>query len=390
MEQKIKIGITQGDINGIGYEVLLKALADPCILEKCTPVIYGSAKAAAFHKKTFGIDSYTISVARSVDDTNNNKINIINTSNEEPKVEFGTVSAESGKLAYEALEAAVNDLNQGKIAALVTCPINKATIQNDNFKFPGHTEYLENRCNKEGKRSLMMLCYENFRVALVTNHLPINQIAKEVTTENILAKLRILNQSLKRDFHIIKPRIAVLGLNPHIGDNGLIGKEDAEIILPAVKQANDEGMVCVGPLSADGFFGSGNFKRYDAILAMYHDQGLAPFKALTMEHGVNVTVGLDIVRTSPAHGTGFDIAGKNIASEFSMREAIYTAIHIVNNRRNHDEMYANPLPFPKPEERKYERPKPFDPARQDAIYALRAAEAAEKKAAENKQVESKE
>lgn len=365
------IGITQGDINGIGYETLLKALTDPHILEVCTPVIYGSAKAAAFHKKTFGIESYTITVANSVENVNHNKINIINTSTEEPKVEFGTISKESGKLAYEALDRATKDLHNGKIAALVTCPISKEAIQSDQFRFPGHTEYLESICN--GK-SLMLLCHENLRVALVTNHLPINKITSNITTDNILDKLRILNRSLQTDFGIIKPRIAVLGLNPHIGDNGLIGTEEADIIAPAVKKSVGEGIVCVGPLSADGFFGSGNFRRYDAALAMYHDQGLAPFKAITMEHGVNVTAGLPIIRTSPSHGTGFDIAGKNIASPQSMRDAIYTAISIYKNRCTYDEIHANPLPFPKPEEKRYERPKPFDPAKADAMKALREAE----------------
>lgn len=382
MEQKIKIGITQGDINGIGYEVLLKALTDPHITEVCTPIIYGSAKAAAYHKKTFAVDSYTISVARSADEVNLNKVNIINTSNEEPKVEFGTASEEAGMMAFTALERAVADLNAGKIAAIVTCPINKATIQNDDFKFAGHTEYLSNRC---GGTSLMIMCYEHLRVALVTNHLPITDVSKNITVENILTKLKILNDSLKRDFEIITPRIAVLGLNPHIGDNGLLGHEDTKIIAPAVKKANEEGIVCVGPLAADGLFGSGNYKKYDAVLAMYHDQGLAPFKALTMEHGVNFTAGLDIIRTSPSHGTGFDIAGKNIATPYSMRDAIYAAISIAKNRKKHKEMYANPLPFPKNEDKKYERPKPFDPAKQDAIYALKAAQQKEQQEEQAKQ-----
>ena len=372
---KIKLGITQGDINGIGYEVLLKALIDTHISEVCTPIIYGSAKAAAFHKKTFGIDSYTISVARSINDVNPNKINLINTSNEEPKVEFGMASAESGLSAFTALEVATADLVAHKLDALVTCPINKATIQNDNFHFTGHTEYLE---SKAGEHSLMMLCYENLRVALVSNHLPVSRVPEQVTVDTIVSKLQILNQSLRRDFNIIKPRIAVLGLNPHIGDNGLIGTEDKDIITPAVQKANDLGIVCVGPLAADGFFGSGNFKRYDAVLAMYHDQGLAPFKALTNERGVNVTAGLSVVRTSPAHGTGYDIAGKNIASPLSMRDAIYTAISIVKNRIEFDRINANPLPFPQPEQRHYERPKPFDPARQDALNALKAAEKLDK------------
>lgn len=365
------IGITQGDINGIGYETLLKALTDTHILEVCTPVIYGSAKAAAFHKKKFGIESYTISVANSVETVNPNKVNLINTSAEEPKVEFGTISKESGKHAYEALNRATSDLCEGKIAAIVTCPINKEAIQSEDFQFPGHTEFLESKCDK---KSLMILCYENLRVALVTNHLPIKDVASHITVDTILDKLSILNDSLKTDFRIIKPRIAVLGLNPHIGDNGLIGNEDNDIIAPAIKQGVEKGIICVGPVSADGFFGSGNFRRYDAVLAMYHDQGLAPFKAITMEHGVNVTTGLPIIRTSPSHGTGFDIAGQDIASPLSMRDAIYTAINIYKNRHTYNEIHANPLPFPKPEDKRYERPKPFDPVKADAMKALREAE----------------
>ena len=345
------IGITQGDINGIGYETLLKALTDPHILEVCTPVIYGSAKAAAFHKKTFGIESYTITVANSVENVNHNKINIINTSTEEPKVEFGTISKESGKLAYEALDRATKDLHNGKIAALVTCPISKEAIQSDQFRFPGHTEYLESICN--GK-SLMLLCHENLRVALVTNHLPINKIASNITTDNILDKLRILNRSLQTDFGIIKPRIAVLGLNPHIGDNGLIGTEEADIIAPAVKKGVGEGIVCVGPLSADGFFGSGNFRRYDAVLAMYHDQGLIPFKSLDMS-GVNFPAGLPIVRTSPDHGTAYDVAGKNEASALSFNHALFMAIDVINNRAMTAEINKDPLVIT-------EQPRPERPA----------------------------
>lgn len=373
--EKIKIGITQGDINGIGYEVLLKALTDQHILEVCTPIIYGSAKAASFYKKSLAIDSYTITVAGSIENINPNKINIINTSEEEPKVEFGVASADAGRMAFQALEAATRDLRNEKIDALVTCPINKATIQSDNFHFAGHTEYLEASLGVPGQHSLMMLCYENFRVALVTNHLPINEVAPNITVDTILEKLLILDKALKTDFNIIRPRIAVLALNPHNGDNGLIGNEESKYIEPAIKEAIKRGIVCVGPMAADGFFGSGKFKHYDAVLAMYHDQGLAPFKALTMEHGVNVTAGLDYVRTSPAHGTGFDIAGKNEASPLSMREAIYEAIHIVLNRQRYNQMHENPLSFKRnTEERRYERQKPFDPARQDAINALKAAE----------------
>ena len=355
MGKLMKIGITQGDINGIGYEVILKALTDSHILEVCTPVIYGSAKAASFHKKSLGIDSYTISVSRSADDVNPHKISIINTSGgDEPKVELGQPTPEAGRSALEALEAATRDLLDGKIDAIVTAPINKNTIQSDAFRFPGHTEYLE---SKAGGEALMILASENLRVALVTTHLPVSRVAESISSDLIVSKLRLLDKSLREDFNIIRPRIAVLGLNPHAGDGGVLGMEEQEVIIPAIKRAVDEGIVCVGPFAADGFFGSGNFKRYDAVLAMYHDQGLAPFKALTMDNGVNITAGLPIVRTSPAHGTGYDIAGKDCASALSMREAIYRACRIVRNRADYAEKYANPLPFPKHEEKR--QPKEF-------------------------------
>ncbi len=347
--EKIKIGITQGDINGIGYEVILKALADSHILDVATPIIYGSAKAASYHKKMLDINAYTISVTRSVDDVNVNKISIINTSNEEPKVEMGQLSADAGKSAFDALEAATADLLAGKLDAIVTGPINKKSIQNEKFNFPGHTEYLE---SKVGEESLMLLASDSLRVALVTNHLQMSKICECITEDRIVDKLRILNKSLKQDFGIIKPRIAVLGLNPHAGDEGLLGAEEREIILPAMEKAMAEGILCVGPHAADGFFGTGNFKNYDAILAMYHDQGLSPFKALAMDRGVNVTAGLSIVRTSPAHGTAYNIAGKGEAEELSMREAIYTACMIVRNRRAYGEIYANPLPYVRPEDRR--------------------------------------
>ena len=359
MDQKLKIGITQGDINGISYEVILKALADQHILEHCTPIIYGSAKAASYHKKSLGIDSYTISVSRSAQDVNPHKISIVNTSDEEPKVDLGQATPEAGKSAFEALEVATQDLLQGNIDAIVTAPINKSSIQSEKFHFPGHTEYLESKTDNE---SLMILACDNLRVALVTTHTPISQVANEITESKILNKIRLLNKSLQEDFNIIHPRIAVLGLNPHAGDNGLLGKEELEVIKPAIEKAIEENIICVGPLAADGLFGSGNFKHYDAILAMYHDQGLAPFKALSSDRGVNITAGLPFVRTSPAHGTGYDIAGKNIADELSMREAIYTAIHIVKNRKNFEEIHANPLPYPKPEDRKPKEIKPFDPS----------------------------
>ncbi len=349
MSNKLKIGITQGDINGVGFEVILKALVDSHILEVCSPVIYGSTKAATYHKKMLDINSYTVSIARSIDEINPNKVSLVNVSNEEVKVELGQESVEVGRLAYTALEMATADLMAGKIDAIVTAPINKKTIQNESFNFPGHTEYFE---SKTEDKSLMLLVSDNLRVALVSTHMPLGEVAKNVTQESVLDKIKLLNKSLVEDFAIIKPRIAVLSLNPQSGDGGLLGNEEKEYIAPAIAQANAEGMVCVGPLAADGFFGSGNFKKYDAVLAMYHDQGLAPFKSLSMDRGVNVTAGLPIVRTSPAHGTAYDIAGKNVADELSMREAIYLACSIARNRRNYAEMRKNPLPFVKNEDRR--------------------------------------
>lgn len=336
----IKIGITHGDINGIGYEVILKMLDDNRILELCTPIIYGSAKIAAFYRKALGMQQQQLHQINNVAEARDGAVNIINVVGEECKVEPGQSTKEAGGAAFAALEKAVQDVSAGALDAIVTAPINKDNIQSDLFTFPGHTEYLE---ASVGGKALMVLFNRDIRVALVTTHLPISKIAENITAERIVEKLKIFSDSLRSDFAIVHPRIAVLALNPHAGENGLLGSEEQDVIIPAITAAKEQGVECYGPYAADGFFGSGLFKHFDGILAMYHDQGLAPFKTMAMDSGVNFTAGLPIVRTSPDHGTGYDIAGEGKASEQSMREALYAAIDIARNRERYKEMTANPL-----------------------------------------------
>lgn len=339
--EKIKVGITQGDVNGIGYEVILKTFADAEMLEFCTPVIYGSPKVATYHRKA--IDSQTnYTVVSSAADAQDNRLNMVNCNADEVKVEFGVPSQESGMAAYQALERAVKEYRAGLIDVIVTAPINKKTIHSDAFSFPGHTEYIESQLG-EGNKALMILMNSSMKVALVTVHEPVAKVASKISKELIKEKLAILNKSLRVDFGIEMPRIAVLALNPHASDDGLIGTEENEIIKPAIQEMAAEKVNCFGPFPADGFFGNGDYKKFDAILAMYHDQGLIPLKALDMEGGVNYTAGLPVVRTSPDHGTAYDIAGKGVASEQSFRQAIYAAIDIVRNRHAEAEASANPL-----------------------------------------------
>lgn len=341
MENRIRVGITQGDINGVGYEVILKTFEEPMMLELCTPIIYGSPKVAAYHRKALNL-STNFSIINSADDASYNKLSILNCGNDDVKVELSKPDRESGKAALDALEKALKDYKEGLIDVLVTAPINKHTIQSENFSFPGHTEYIEERVG-EGHKSLMILMKGDLRMALVTGHIPLADVAGSLTKELLKEKMTIFNHALKQDFGINAPRIAVLSLNPHAGDNGLIGKEEQEIIVPTIKEMAQKGIICYGPYPADGFMGSGNFTNFDGVLAMYHDQGLAPFKTLAMDEGVNFTAGLPIIRTSPAHGTAYDIAGKGVASEDSFRQAIYTAIDIHRNRKAFKEAAANPL-----------------------------------------------
>ncbi len=341
MHKKIKVGITHGDINGIGYEIVLKLLEDGRLAELCTPVVYGSAKIAAAYRKALQMQQVPMTQIESPEQATGDTNYIINVVGEEVRPEPGVASPEAGRAAFAALERAVADLKNGDIDVLVTCPINKSTIHSAEFTFPGHTEYLESAAG-EGK-ALMILCDENMRVALLTTHTPIARVAETVTEDAIVEKLRIFDRSLRRDFGIDAPRIAVLGLNPHAGDGGLLGSEEKDIIAPAIAKAREERILAFGPYAADGFFGSGQFKKFDGILAMYHDQGLAPFKALCMGSGINFTAGLPFVRTSPDHGTGFDIAGQGVADPDSIRAAVYAAIDILRARRRYDEARRSPL-----------------------------------------------
>ena len=331
------IAITTGDTNGVGYEVMFKALLETHIFEVMRPVVYGNAAVAKPHIHTLADEYRNINwnVISSPDQAKDGRLNLISCYPDNTPVQFGTPSEEANKAARASLSRACQDLKEGKVHALVTAPINKEALKG------GHTEFLEKYF---GGNSLMMLCSGNLRVALVCNHVAIADIPAQITEERILAKLTLLRDSLRRDFGIEKPRIAVLALNPHAGDDGLLGKEEQEIIAPAIRKANEQGIWAFGPYAADGFFGSGHFQHFDAVLAMYHDQGLIPFKTLDMS-GVNYTAGLNIVRTSPDHGTGYDIAGKNEADERSMRNALYMALDILKARNEYDENTANPLPF---------------------------------------------
>lgn len=339
--RKIRVGITHGDINGVGYEVILKAFADSTMFDLCTPIVYGSPKVAAYHRKALELQT-SFSIINTAEEAQEGKLNILACTEDELKVELSKPSAEAGKAALDALERALADYKEGLIDVLVTAPINKHSIQSDEFHFPGHTEYIEERVG-EGEKALMILMKDDFRVALVTGHLPVKDIASTLTKELIMEKMEIFNRSLKQDFNIGCPRIAVFSLNPHAGDNGLLGTEETEVIIPAMKEMQAKGVQCFGPYPADGFMGSGNFTHFDGILAMYHDQGLAPFKALAMDEGVNYTAGLPIVRTSPAHGTAYDIAGQGVATEDSFRQAIYTAIDVYRNRAIEKQIHARPL-----------------------------------------------
>lgn len=338
---KIRIGITQGDINGVGYEVIFKTFAEPAMLELCTPIIYGSPKVAAYHRKAMDLQA-NFSIINSASEAAHGKLSVVNCANDEVKVEFAKPSEEAGRAAFDALERALADYREGLIDVLVTAPINKHAIQSDDFHFPGHTEYIEERVGK-GSKALMILMKDDLRVALVTGHIPVKDISATLTKELIEEKLAIFNRSLKVDFNIDNPRIAVLALNPHAGDDGLLGQEEQEVIIPAMEAMNAKGVRCFGPYPADGFMGSDLLTRFDGVLAMYHDQGLAPFKAMAMEDGVNFTAGLPIVRTSPDHGTAYDIAGKGTASEASFRQAVYVAMDVFRNRQLDKEIHANPL-----------------------------------------------
>ena len=335
--RKPVVGITQGDGNGIGYEVIIKALADARILESFTPVIYGSSKIFGFYRKQIhNIDNIDTYVIQSAKDARPRRVNIVNCLSDNVYVEPGKSTPESAQSAIRSLECAVRDIKAGDIDVLVTAPINKRAMDAEGFGNTGHTEYLEKEFGVEDVT--MFMVSDQLKIGVVTGHIPLKDVSAAITQEKILSKLRLMSASLRRDFGVIEPKIGVLGLNPHCGDGGLLGDEEEKVILPAVRAAADEGILAFGPYSADGYFGQGTYARFDATLAMYHDQGLAPFKAIAFQDGVNFTAGLPIVRTSPDHGTAFELAGRDMADPQSMMSSIYTAIDIFRKRAAFDEM----------------------------------------------------
>lgn len=342
-QQLPKIGITIGDYNGIGVEIILKALQDNRIMQYCVPIVFGSVKVISFYRKMLELNDLNFNYIKSIDQANPKRPNLFTVWEEETEIKPGQPSNTAGGYAFKSLEAAVNAAKAGLLDAIVTAPIDKNTIQNENFKFPGHTEYLAKEFNAD--KSMMLLTGEDLRVGLVTGHVPLKDVSSHLSQEKIIAKLRILNSCLQTDFGITKPRIAVLALNPHAGDGGLLGREEIEVITPALEKIREDNILAFGPFASDGFFAARQHKKYDAVLAMYHDQGLIPFKYLEVEDGVNYTAGLPVIRTSPDHGTAYDIAGKNKASESSMRSAIYMAIDLLRTRSRENDLRENPLKF---------------------------------------------
>ncbi len=340
MRKPIKIGITHGDYNGIGYEVIVKALSNPMMMELITPVVFGSRRLMEKAVKAFAPEPMQLLYVPSAAEAVEGKINVVDLRLPKEDLTPGVVSREAGAAAVAALEAACKALESGDIRALVTAPINKDAVQSEDFHFPGHTEYLESRL---GGRAQMILFDDNVKVALVSTHLPVSRIPESITKERVYDSIVRLNETLRLDFALTRPRIAVLSLNPHCGDNGLLGSEEADFIAPAIAEAAGKGILAFGPYAADGFFGSGNYRNFDAVLAMYHDQGLAPFKTLAGSGGVNFTAGLEWVRTSPDHGTAYDKAWKGESDDASMREAIYKAVDLTRNRDTYRRISANPL-----------------------------------------------
>ena len=338
-DQKIKLGISIGDLNGIGGEVVLKTFDDIRMLDFCTPIIFASVKTLNFLKKHFDL-ALNFQGIESASQAIDGKINVVNLWKENVEIHFGAEDPKSGKYAFKSLEAATNSLIKDEIDVLVTAPINKNTIQSENFKFPGHTDYLAKQLKGD---SLMFMVSDNLKVGLLTDHVPLKDIASVITPELIEKKIAIISKTLKQDFRISKPKIAVLGINPHSGDNGLIGNEDEEILKPTLQKIRDKGNLVYGPYAADSFFGSKNHANFDAVIASYHDQGLIPFKTLSFGEGVNFTAGLNKVRTSPDHGTAFEIAGKGEANINSFKEAVFKAIEIYKTRQEYKNITRNPL-----------------------------------------------
>jgi len=340
-EKRIKVGITHGDMNGISYEIILKTLQDQRLMETNTIIVYGSSKIASYYRKTLNITEFNFNVIHKADQAHPRRPNIFNIHDEEVKIDVGKSTSIAGELALLSLEAASADLARKDIDVVVTAPINKKNIQSDNFRFPGHTEYFAHKFNSPDY--LMLMVSREFRIGMITGHIPISSIRESLTEDLIIRKINIMNHSLTRDFGIVKPKIAVLALNPHAGDEGLIGDEDTTIIRPAIAKCYDQNTLVFGPYPADGFFGAAQFSHFDGILAMYHDQGMIPFKLLSFEEGVNFTAGLPVIRTSPAHGTAYELAGKNLASPEGFRTAVHLACDIFENRQRYDELMANPL-----------------------------------------------
>ncbi len=337
----MKIGITAGDINGVGLEVIIKVLADKRICDQCTPIIYVNSKVLVYHKNIVENNSFNFNAAKNVKSIQEGKINVINCFADNVNINLGEATSEGGSCAQKSLEAALYDFNNGDLNAIVTAPINKKAMQMAKFPYPGHTEFFTDQYDVSD--SMMFMVDDELRVGLVTNHLPIKDVAEQVTREKVQQKLNIMYSALREDFGVVKPKIAILGLNPHAGDGGAIGNEDEDMIRPLVIDAKKKGRFVNGPYPADGFFGSGMYKKFDGILAMYHDQGLIPFKSLAFGSGVNFTAGLPLVRTSPDHGTGYDIVGKNQADPSSLRAALFTALEIVKNRQEFKLDHNNPL-----------------------------------------------
>jgi len=341
MSEAIKVGISLGDYNGIGMEVILKTLNNPDLNKLCTPVLYASPKVFSYYKKLLDMQQLNLKFTNDANQLHDKKSNLVVCWEEETPINPGQASSGSGEYAFRSLERATQDILEGKIDVLVTAPLDKSTVNKADRPFTGHTEYLAQQANSD---HLMVLTCDELRVALVTGHVPLNAVAEKITKDKVLGRIQAFEASLKKDFGIVKPRIAVLGLNPHAGDKGLLGKEDSEQIQPAVKKASESGILAFGPYPADGIFGSGEYKKFDGVLAMYHDQGLIPFKLMGFEDGVNFTAGLPFVRTSPDHGTAYNIAGKNLAVEGSFRNALYLAIDVFRKRKNLEE-YPHTLSF---------------------------------------------
>ena len=340
--EKIKVGISIGDLNGIGMEIIIKTFKDTRMLDFCTPIIFGSSKIASIHRKAIELQEFNFHNINTILEVKANKVNLLNCWKEDVEVKFGEATAETGKYAFQSIKSACDSLKAKEIDVLVTAPINKSSIKDKISDFVGHTEFLQG--NFKGK-SLMIMVSEIMKIAFVTGHIPLDQVKGAINLEKIVLKTKQLNQSLISDFGIIKPKIAIIGLNPHAGEEGMLGSEENKIIIPAIKKLNEDSIMAFGPYPADSFFTTKNLSAFDGILSMYHDQGLTPFKTLSFMNGVNYTAGLEIIRTSPVHGTAIDIAGKSIANEQSFREAVFMACDIYKKRAVFEEIMSNPLPY---------------------------------------------